>query len=212
MLRKLKKTLLAATLLAGFFSSGVYAQTIIAPAAPSLQATQLTNSRDFFPTLPASSICTKEKLAGIWKLITVYEVPSGNEMSNYINNPLQFYVFESDSRYGQYKSVLRAITLKDMRDFALNKIDGNQQFAINQSGMVFFYKNGVAVDSLACFIVANNMPPFRTGQLLLMPPQKAAAGTRMLKVYEKLYLEFEAPYNPPKTDEMAAPTQTPTTR
>ncbi len=191
----LLSALAMAGLLALSIANPVYAQTSIAqPSAANLP----TFSRDLFPKLPASSLCTKDKLVGIWKLLMVYEVPSGKEMSVYSATPLQYFVFEPDSRYGEYRSILHAITLKDVRDYVLEKSGSGQQFTLNKSGMVFFYKNSIAVDSLACFIVENYSPPFGKGQLLLMPPQKAAAGARMLKVYEKVYMEFEAPYNPPK--------------
>jgi hypothetical protein len=154
-----------------------------------------TSSLDVFPKLPPSTFCTKENLLGMWKLLMVYEVPSGREIKFYTNNPLQFYVFNADSRYGRYESVLHAITLADVKRIAMSQISNTQQYTLNQSGTLFFYKNQVAVDSLACFIVAANSGPFLSGQLLLMPPKKSQR-TRMVKVYQKMFPEFESQQPP----------------
>lgn len=156
------------------------------------QSTKPTSSFDVFPKLPESSLCTKEKLVGTWKLLMVYEVPSGREIELYTGNPLQYYVFEPDTRYGEYVSILSAVTLKTVKEVAIDKQKTPQQFLINKDGLIFFYKAALAVDSLACFIVEKTSPPFRVGQLLLMPPEKAAKG-RMLKVYQKMFPEMEMP-------------------
>lgn len=154
------------------------------------QSNKPTSSFDVFPKLPESSLCTKEKLVGTWKLLMVYEVPSGREIELYTGSPLQYYVFEPDTRYGEYISILGAVTLKAVREMAIDKQKTPQQFLINKDGLIFFYKAGLAVDSLACFLVEKTSPPFRVGQLLLMPPEKAAKG-RMLKVYQKMFPEME---------------------
>lgn len=168
-----------------FLLSPSHAQTVSNPTS------NPTSSRDIFPKLPPSSLCTREKLVGIWKLIMVYEVPSGREMELYYTHPLQYYVFEADNRYGDYVSVLYAATLKEVKETALSKQKALQQYIIDKSGMVFFYKERIAVDSLACFIVAKATPPFMAGQMLLMPPEKSTQG-RMVKVYQKMYMELEA--------------------
>lgn len=150
-----------------------------------------TSSLNVFPKLPQSSLCKKEKLVGTWKLIMVYEVPSGKEIELYTNSPLQYYVFEGDNRYGEYVSMLQAITMKEIRDTIIVKQKKLQQFSINKDGFLFFYTDAVATDSLACFMVEKGAPPFRAGQLLLMPPEKAARG-RLVKVYQKMFPELEA--------------------
>lgn len=155
------------------------------------------SSREIFPELPPSSLCSKDKLVGIWKLLMVYEQPSGSEIDVFFDSPLQYLVFEPDSLYGEYKGILHNITLKDMRERVLNNSNRSQQFTVSNSGMLFFYKNGISYDSLACFFVEALKPPFRQGQLLIMPPEKSAGGKRLLKVYEKVFIEFEAPYFPP---------------
>lgn len=150
-----------------------------------------TSSLDVFPKLPPSSLCAKEKLLGTWKLLMVYEVPSGREMKTYMNSPLQYYVFTPDNRYGEYVGPLQALTLQEVKTLAIDMKSENRQFVVNDKGMLFFYTNRLAVDSLACFIVEGAIAPFRTGQLLLMPPEKSARGGRMLKVYQRVAVESE---------------------
>jgi|GEM_PF-2811582 len=151
-----------------------------------------TSSRDVFPTLPPSAFCKKEDLIGIWKLVMLYEVPSGREIEIYTQRPLQYYVFEADSRYGEYVSILSAATLKEVHDSVMKGQRQILQYSLNKSGMVFFYKDGTAVDRLACFIVAKTNPPFAKGQLLLMPSEKSARG-RLVKIYQKRFMELEIP-------------------
>lgn len=143
-----------------------------------------TSSLDVFPKLPESKICDKNAVVGAWKLLMVYEVPSGREISLYTSRPLQYVIFEADSRYGDYISTIRDISAEDARDYVL--ADSTiSQYNVNNSGQIFFYKNSIATDSLACFIVARNEGPFEIGQMLLMPPEKAAKG-RMVKIYQKI--------------------------
>lgn len=150
------------------------------------------SSRGVFPPLPPSNFCTKEDLIGIWKLIMIYEVPSGREIELYTQKPLQYFVFEADSRYGEYTSILSATTLKEVRDSVIENQRQIQQYSLNKSGMVFFYKDSTPVDSLACFLVAKTTPPFAKGQLLMMPSEKSARG-RMVKIYQKMFIELEIP-------------------
>ena len=186
---QITKNILLVFLLSVFPLLSASAQT--QPTVPTPEP-KPTSSRDVFPKLPPSSICTKEGLIGMWKLLMVYEVPSGREIEFYTVNPLQYFVFEPDSRFGEYTSMLHAITLKDIRNTVLSKQKTVQQFSINKSGMIFFYKDSIAVDSLACFMVAKTAAPFRIGQLLLMPSEKAAKG-RMVKIYQKVFPELELP-------------------
>ena len=159
----------------------------VAPAAPAP-----TSSLDVFPRLPQSTFCTKEKLVGTWKLLMIYEVPSGSEIAKYTSNPLQYYIFEQDGRYGEYVSILRAITMKEVRESVITKQQKLQQFTLNKTGLMYLYRDGIVTDSLACFLVASANPPFMTGQMLLMPPEKASRG-RLVKVYQKMYPELETP-------------------
>lgn len=184
-----------AILFLALFAFPLYQAQAQAPAPQVSIERQPTSSLDVFPKLPPSTFCTKENLIGMWKLLMVYEVPSGHEIKVYTYNPLQFYVFNSDSRYGRYESVLHAITLSDVKKIALSQISNTQQYTLNQSGILYFYKDRIAVDSMACFIVAGNSGPFLSGQLLLMPPKKSTRG-RMVKVYQKMFPEFESQQPP----------------
>ena len=159
-------------------SSG-YAQAQFSSFSP-------TTSVGMIPALPPSEICAKWKILGTWKLLMVYESPPGRELERYVTEPLQYYVFMGDDRYGEYTGGLNALTPEEIRNFILNNQKTAHQFVVN-SGSVFFYKDGVAVDSLACFMVAETLKPFTFGQMLLMPPQHSAASGRMVKVYQKVF-------------------------
>ena len=170
----------------------VNAQVKPAQGEQAIPETKPISSRGVFPPLPPSNFCTKEDLIGIWKLIMIYEVPSGREIELYTQKPLQYFVFEADSRYGEYTSILSATTLKEVRDSVIENQRQIQQYSLNKSGMVFFYKDSTPVDSLACFLVAKTTPPFAKGQLLMMPSEKSARG-RMVKIYQKMFIELEIP-------------------
>ncbi len=165
-------SLIAALLISGFVQT--------AQAAP-------TSSREVFPKLPPSVTCSKEAVAGVWKLLMVYEVPSGNEIKLYTERPLQYLVFEADSRYGDYISPLRAINTNSIRNYVIADKEP-RQFTLNDAGILYIYKAGIPIDSLACFIAAENSGPFEAGQLLIMPPKNLAKG-RMVKIYQKMPLE-----------------------
>jgi len=150
-----------------------------------------SSSLDIFPKLPPSKFCTKESIAGVWKLVMVYEVPSGSEMQTYAKYPLQYQIFEDDNLYGDYIGVLGSRSVLEARREARRKLDGFRQYVVDDSGGLFLYKDGIAVDKLACFIVASTTPPFSYGQMLLMPPQKSATA-RLVKVYQKMPNEPEA--------------------
>ena len=170
-----------AACVAAFLLCGVHAAS--AQALPS-------NSREFFPKLPQSNLCTKDILPGAWKLLMVYESPPAAEMTLYASRPLQYYLFDSAGRYGDYVSSLRDISIDDIRKEVARQQTNLQQYVVNDAGMLFFYKDSIAIDSLACFIVAQDSGPFESGQMLLMPPQRAAKG-RMVKVYQKVWAETE---------------------
>ena len=149
-----------------------------------------TNSRDVFPKLPPSKVCDKNSLVGVWKLLMVYEVPSGKEIGLYTERPLQYMVFEDDNRYGEYISPLRDVAINEVEKVAITSAGKTiQQYNLNDSGQIFFYKNSIATDSLACFISARNEGAFEIGQMLLMPPEKAAKGRKMVKIYQKMRME-----------------------
>lgn len=148
------------------------------------------SSMEIFPKLPLSKVCSKDKLVGTWKLLMVYELPVGNELALFRRNPLQYIIFDADNRYGEFISTLRAVTMREVRSYSISQQKVLQQYVVNKSGILFFYKDGIPVDSLACFIVASNDAPFQDGQMLLMPPENVARG-RMVKVYQKMPLGLE---------------------
>jgi hypothetical protein len=176
----LKKGVLAAALLGISSLPPAYAQ----------DSGQAYSSIEMFPKLPLSKICTKDKLVGAWKLLMVYEVPAGNELSIFRRNPLQYIIFDADNRYGEFISSLRAVSMREVRSYSITQQKVLQQYVVNKYGILFFYKDGIPVDSLACFVAVSNDPPFEDGQLLLMPPENVARG-RMVKVYQKMPLGLE---------------------
>ena len=99
-------------------------------------------------------------------------------------------VFEDDNRYGEYISPLRDVAINEVEKVAITSAGKTiQQYNLNDSGQIFFYKNSIATDSLACFISARNEGAFEIGQMLLMPPEKAAKGRKMVKIYQKMRME-----------------------
>ena len=153
-----------------------------------------TSSLGFFPKLPPSVLCKKELLPGTWKLVTVYEAPSGPEMALYTVRPLQYYVFTASGLYGTYIAPLRALTHDEARLAALNDTKVPQQYVVNKSGMLFFYKDSIAIDSLACFIVAQDMGAFARGQMLLMPPQRSCPGRLLFqRLLRRRWIWFQRP-------------------
>ena len=164
--------------IAGFFALPAF-------AAP-------TNSRDVFPKLPPSKVCDKNSVVGVWKLLMVYEVPSGKEIALYTDRPLQYMVFDDDNRYGEYISPLRDVAINEVEKVAITSAGKTiQQYNVDNSGQIFFYKNSIATDSLACFISARNDGAFEIGQMLIMPPEKTANGRKMVKIYQKMRMEKE---------------------
>lgn len=159
-------------------AGGAYAQF------PSSSST--INSANVFPKLPPSELCTKDKIVGTWKLLMVYEAPASAELERYVRNPMQYYIFNDDSIYGEYIGSISDLSIDRITNFVMNEAKALQQFVVDGSGTVYFYKNSIATDSLACFISADNSPPFSIGQMLLMLPKNAASSGRMVKVYQKI--------------------------
>ncbi len=155
--------------------------------SPQIRPTMQNSVAGYFPALPPSRLCTKNDIAGFWRLSMVYESPTGVELTDFSANPFQYVLFNNDSTFSIYKSTQSekadAEVLKSMR---AKKGGVLEQFVMHESGVLYFYKDGVAYDSLACFIVANRLDPFNVGQMLFMPPPDKAT-IRMVKVYQKVY-------------------------
>ncbi|MDE3015647.1 MAG: hypothetical protein KGI29_01815 [Pseudomonadota bacterium] len=164
---------------AGWAMSAVaqYAQPAPAQQQPAVLA---------FPALPPSDSCKKWKIIGLWKLKQMYEAPEGRELVDYKMHPFQYYLFNRNNTYGQY------VAPHDERPgVVLKAIDDQKsvlrQFVVDKSGFTFLYQNGVATDTLACFVVASQFGAFNAGELLLMPPEGRHPG-RLVSVYDKIWM------------------------
>ncbi len=146
-----------------------------------------------FPALPPSRACVRKDLQGTWKLQNVYEEQVGTETADFQNNPVQYLSFENDNIYAQIRAGRSDLSTTAIQD-AVKSARGKDlsQYLMHESGMLYFYKNGVAAETRACFIVASDAGNFRAGQLLLMPPQGQHPG-RMVKVYAKIWEPAEKP-------------------
>jgi len=136
-----------------------------------------------FPPLPPARPCVMKDVLGIWKLISVYEEPSGPEALNFASNRYQYMLFDNTSIYARYASATVSMP-PNMAKEELEKQsqDGLHQYVIGENGLMYFYSQGVAVDTQACFIVANDRGPFVIGEMILMPPKGQIKG-RLAKVF-----------------------------
>ncbi len=151
-----------------------------APAAAQ-QPVQYAPPAPVFPQLPPSRPCTAKEVPGVWKLLRVFETPSGAEMSAFLSNPVQFILFDANSTYGKYIGNAE-LPPASIRGEIAKQVSGLQQYLVDASGMVFFYQDRASTDTQACFIVVTPVEPFAAGQMLLMPPEGTIKG-RMVKVY-----------------------------
>lgn len=149
-------------------------------AFPQLAAAQV------FPDLPPSRHCIKDDIAGLWELRQIYEVPEGTEMQEYKRHPFQYTIFRPNDTYETYIAPHRQRPAVVLKEIAGKKDPTLLQYVVDKSGFLFLYKNGVAADTQACFIVANRSQGFEVGQLLLMPPEGKIKG-RLVWVYSKIW-------------------------
>jgi hypothetical protein len=137
-----------------------------------------------FPTLPPSRACGKEDVVGLWKLSHVYEVPLAAESAALFNSPIQYINFHGNSTYGLYAgrkdlpAGQEALIIDQMKEPL-------HQFVVDKTGFIYFYREGIVIDTKACFTVATTTPSFTAGEMLLMPPQ-GQSRVRMVKVYNKV--------------------------
>jgi hypothetical protein len=139
-----------------------------------------------FPPLPPSRTCSVQDLEGIWRLVVIYEDPPGPETTGFGVNRFQYLMFDKNTVFGKYNSPNTPLPA-DMVRSEIEKIQqqqGLQQYLLNESAIIYFYSQGIAVDAMACFIVVNERGNFKAGQLILMPP-KGQTKTRLAKVYER---------------------------
>lgn len=140
-----------------------------------------------FPELPPSRLCKKRDVLGMWKLSMVFETPAGTQVEDFGTYPYQYVLFNDTSIYQMYKSARDENSEPEvLRYLQSSNSKVLEQFVVDDNGVIFFYKDGVAVDSMACFIVANPLDPFTEGQMLFMPPPERAT-MRMVKAYNKVY-------------------------
>src|SRR5690606_25071656 len=100
------------------------------------------------------------------------------------SNRYQYIMFNKDNTYGKYASATVSLPAAMVGAEISKQQQGLQQYLINETGIAYFYNQGIAVDSMACFIVANPRGPYAIGQMILMPP-KGQSKTRLVKLYSR---------------------------
>lgn len=139
----------------------------------------------YFPELPPSRPCTKQNLIGVWQLYQLYENPTGSETTNFAAQPYQFLLFDLDDTYKETRSSIAVNAAAGIAGIKNLQLDTLQQYLVNDTGIIYFYKDSIATDNLACFIVANPTGQFMPGQMLLMPPIGQST-SRVARVYRQL--------------------------
>lgn len=147
------------------------------------------------PPLPPSRPCQREDIVGMWRLLNLYEAPTGPETAAMANSPVQYFLFDQDNTYGRLNAGNVQMPAQNVREAIQRSSSSLHQFVLDQAGMLYFYQDSLAIDTMACFIVANSRTPFQPGQMLLLPPEGQAA-TRLIKVYE--HVKRGPPQNPRK--------------
>lgn len=158
-------------------------------AAPTAKADSA--QAGYFPALPPSRSCTGRDIIGMWKLLQVYESPSGEWLRDFATYPFQFMLFDRDTTVRTLKTERKPQGNMQAQAREVYKQPATRQYVLHSSGIVFYYENSVATDSHACFIVANPQGSFEQGMMLLMPPAPADGSvpkTRLVSVYRKVWL------------------------
>jgi hypothetical protein len=186
-----KIILASALLIMGTMSAIANAQqllpppTALAPVSAGRPAPPPVNKQPgYFPPLPPSRPCVGSDLFGTWKLLQVYENPVGQALTEFKAQSFQHLFFRGDNTYVEYKSYYN-----ENENAVNDKVNGLrstdlQQFLMDASGFLFFYKNGLSIDTQACFIVTNPLGTFMPAEMLLMPPEGQAT-SRLVKQYTK---------------------------
>jgi len=138
-----------------------------------------------FPKLPPSFSCTAGILPGVWKLLHIYQLPVGEEETEFLVNPVQYLLFNTNNTYGKYNAGRNELAPETTRNEITKHVTGLQQYLLDSSGFIFFYQDKTPIDTQACFIVASSQGPFAPGQMLLMPPQGQIQG-RLIRVYSRI--------------------------
>jgi len=161
-----------------------------APTPPQAAGQQVT-----IPDLPPSLPCKTEWLAGLWLQTQAFESPLGKETELFKQNPMQYIGFSKDSRLYRYNSGKTYTDPKVVLDLVTNHSGALVQYLLQDTGMLYFYQDSVAIDSQVCFIVAETHPPYAAGNLILMPPKGTIQG-RLIKLYRKVWPPKTAPAKP----------------
>ena len=157
------------------------------------------------PDLPASHPCEAADIRGLWKLLQVYEEPSGPETAVFYSAPSQYIEFKNDNTFDTYeKEKDTAINLRDLAEAMKQQNKVLQQYVLQNEGQLYFYRGGVAYKQQACFIAVESNNIFSNGQMLLMPPNPQSL-TRWVKLYSRVWRPGDAP--PPIAQQQ--PTLTP---
>jgi len=165
------------------------------PLTPANVPTTLQPTAGDFPPLPPSRPCARPDTDGMWKLAAVYENPRSAMSTDFANYPHQYILFLRDDTYRTYKEVWGDKSDAEVRtDLEQEQPPALQQFLVHQSGILFFYKDGVFLDSQACFIVANSKGPYNEGQMILMPPE-GQSSIRLAMVYHRIIKSAEVRAN-----------------
>lgn len=153
------------------------------PAMPKPEATAGADTN--FPALPPSRPCKVEDLRGLFRLVNVYEDPAGTETTSFQTSPHQFLLFKASSIYMRANIESDNLNPKGIVEYMKEHSSGLSQYLLQENGFVYFYQDSVANDVKACFIVADNKVPFKTGQMILMPP-KGQSQVRLVKLYDRI--------------------------
>lgn len=158
-------------------------QTVFGARALQGQAPNPTQAA--FPALPPADPCSDLSIRGTWKMVAVYEVPLGAQTDMFNKYPMQYIRFGEDTTYGEYNAQNMEMDFQTANSFIARSVKEPQQYLVRDKGMVYFYRNSVAVDTQACFIVAKDKNGFYSGEMLLMPPEGQYSG-RLVKVYARM--------------------------
>lgn len=154
------------------------------PPLPTLEK-PVSEVKSTFPELPPSRPCVANDTRGLLHLLNVYEDPQGTETSSFRATPNQYLMFRNNNVYARVNMDESDANVSDVVKKLRQHSTGLLQFLVQDNGFIYFYQNSVAVDVQACFVVAVDKVPFKTGQLLLMPPKGQIQG-HLVKVYEKI--------------------------
>ena len=174
----------------------VFAQEAPAPAS-SLPAVPGVTRTSYFPALPPSRPCKIADIIGEWRMVQLFEDPQGTETAAFSAEPYQYLSFTQEQTYKSLKSMRQDLSEPGIINaLQRTEADGLKQYVIGDTGVIYFYNEGVVVDTQVCFIVSNPRGPFSVGQMLIMPPAPTdgnVPSVRLVKQYSRLGEQAIAP-------------------